>query len=146
MNVDPRVQQARELLAGTIRADHESEEARSTIHGLLALVDELQRWKADAADSMMGLQDLGRVLDVPLGQRITGAAGVEAATHLRDRAMAAEDECDQLRATVERVQALADAYDESWSPAGPWRGTDGMSEALTAILNGDPIRSDPTGD
>lgn len=132
MNDDPRVQRARELLAGTIRADHESEEARSTIRDLLDVVGELQQWKSEAADVMIGLQDLGKALDVPFGKRITGEAGVEAATKLRERAEAAEAERDRLQAAVERVTEMC--RDTGNSSTGP---TYALCADVMAALNGE---------
>lgn len=53
--------------------------------------DRLQQWKDEAAPVLIGLQDLGKALGVPLGKRITGELAAEQARTLkaaRDRAVA----------------------------------------------------------
>ena len=78
---------------------------------LLAEVDRLTRWKAEALPVMTGLQELGKALGLTLGESITGASAVDAAHALRARAEAAEQ-------AVERVRELA----EYWSVSGnSWR-------------------------
>lgn len=59
--------------------------------------DRLAQWKAEALLVMDGLQELGKALALPLGERITGPAAVEAA--------------QRLRAQVAAVTALADSQD-----------------------------------
>lgn len=104
----------------------------------LAEVAKLRQWKAEASPVILGLQDLGKALGVRLGTRITGEAAAEQARALKaerdhakealalaekDRqtyhrdALAAVKERDELRATVERVRALADG----WSKANSWK-------------------------
>ena len=74
---------------------------------LLAEVDRLTRWKAEALPVMTGLQELGKALGLTLGESITGPSAVDAAHALRARAEA-----------VERVRELA----EYWSVSGnSWR-------------------------
>lgn len=46
-------------------------------------LDRLRRWKAEALEVITGLQELGKVLGVPLGKRITGPAAIEAAEALQ---------------------------------------------------------------
>lgn len=49
---------------------------------------ELQRlraWKREAVELFDGLQDLGRVLDLPLGTLVTGPTAVAAARRLREK-------------------------------------------------------------
>lgn len=53
------------------------------IPDLLAEVERLQRWKAEALPVMDGLQDLGKALGLPLGERITGPAAIEAVERLK---------------------------------------------------------------
>ena len=78
---------------------------------LLAEVDRLTRWKAEALPVMTGLQELGKALGLTLGESITGPSAVDAAHALRARAEAAEQ-------AVERVRELA----EYWSVSGnSWR-------------------------
>ena len=50
---------------------------------LLAEVDRLNRWKAEATSVIMGLQDLGRALELPLGENITGPAALAEVDRLR---------------------------------------------------------------
>ena len=67
-------------------------------------LDELQRlrrWKAEATPVILGLQDLGRALDVPLGRSITAEIALQRAEQLRT-------ERDDALAALRRVQALAD--------------------------------------
>lgn len=71
--------------------------------GLLAEVERLTRWKAEALPVMDGLQDLGQALGLPLGERITGPIALLEAVSLRI-------ERDELAATVARVEALADRW------------------------------------
>lgn len=56
----------------------------------LAEVDRLRRWKAEAIPVIMGLQDLGRALDLRLGENITGPAALAAVNRLRDQVAAVE--------------------------------------------------------
>ena len=57
--------------------------AREDVPVLLAEVKELTRWKAEALEVIDGLQELGRALGLPLGERVTGPAALEKATTLR---------------------------------------------------------------
>lgn len=59
---------------------------------LTAERDELRRWKEEALPVLSGLQNLGRALDVPLGERITGNVAAKRA--------------EELAASVARVEAL----------------------------------------
>lgn len=59
---------------------------------LAAERDELRRWKEEALPVLSGLQNLGRALDVPLGERITGNVAAKRA--------------EELAARVARVEAL----------------------------------------
>ena len=52
--------------------------------------DQLARWKAEALPVIFGLQDLGRALDLPLGEGVTGPAALTAVRNLLDRLAAAE--------------------------------------------------------
>lgn len=63
-------------------------------------VERLRRWKGEAAEVLIGLQDLGRELNVPSGRRITGEGASEAARTI-------VGERDRLAATVERVRELS---------------------------------------
>lgn len=44
----------------------------------------LRRWKAEASEVMLGLQDLGRALGIPPGQRITGPLALEHVERLKE--------------------------------------------------------------
>ena len=64
---------------------------------LLAEVDRLTRWKTEMITVLHGLQDLGKVLGLPLGEQITGETAAEAAHALRARAEAAEQAVQRVR-------------------------------------------------
>lgn len=49
---------------------------------LKAEVAQLRRWKTEASEVILGLQDLGRALGIPPGVRITGPVGTDAARSL----------------------------------------------------------------
>ena len=66
---------------------------------LLAEVDRLTRWKAEALPVMTGLQELGKALGLTLGESITGPSAVDAAHALRVRAEAAEQAVQRTPAT-----------------------------------------------
>ena len=59
--------------------------------GLVAEVERLRRWKAEALPVMDGLQELGEALDLPLGTRITGAEAVAAVKALVADEISPED-------------------------------------------------------
>lgn len=61
--------------------------------------DRLAHWKAEALPVLDGLQEIGKALNLPLGQRITGPQALKAI-----EALLAER--DRLAAAVERVRAL----------------------------------------
>ncbi len=71
-------------------------EAERRAEAAEAQVADLQRWKDEALPVMDGLQELGRALNLPLGERVTGERALEAV--------------QALVAQVARVQALLDAY------------------------------------
>lgn len=52
---------------------------------LIAEVRRLRQWKADALPVLDGLRELGRALDLPIGQRITGPAALKAVERLREQ-------------------------------------------------------------
>lgn len=47
-------------------------------------VDHLRRWKSEASEVMMGLQDLGRALGIPPGERITGPLALKYVERLKE--------------------------------------------------------------
>lgn len=61
-----------------------------------AEVASLARWKEEAMPVMDGLQELGKALRIPLGQRITGPAALEAVQKLRDAAQGFLDAYDDV--------------------------------------------------
>lgn len=77
-------------------------EAVADMDRLREEVERLRRWKTEASEVILGLQDLGNALGVPLGRRITGTLATEIAGELRVRTEKAE-------AKVTRVEALRDA-------------------------------------
>lgn len=80
---------------------------------LLAEVDRLTRWQTEATEVMRGLQDLGKALSLPLGERITGSAAVVAAAALRYRIaalnVALQDEREAHGAAIARAEAAEQA-------------------------------------
>ena len=70
--------------------------SESEIIRLREEVEKLRRWKLEASEVIMGLQDLGRALGLPLGERITGEVAAAKATELRRRAESAEQELEVL--------------------------------------------------
>lgn len=72
---------------------------------MLAEVRRLNRWQAEALPVMAGLQDLGGALGLPLGERITGPAAVEAV--------------ERLTRKLDRVRALTESTESpGWVRAG----------------------------
>lgn len=63
---------------------------RNALPELLIDLRSLTRWKSEAMQVGDGLQELGKVLDLRLGERITGSAALNAASGLLQRAEAAE--------------------------------------------------------
>lgn len=55
-----------------------------------AELTQLRRWKQEATEVILGLQDLGRALGLPLGEQITGRVATETAKQLTDRIQAVE--------------------------------------------------------
>lgn len=90
---------------------------------LRAEVERLRQWKSEASEVLIGLQDVGKALRLPLGFRITGEDAAEAARRLvadrdakRDahgRAIVQMSElicrAEAAEAVVARVKALAEA-------------------------------------
>ena len=68
-------------------------------------VARLRRWEDEALPVMAGLQDLGRVLGLRLGTRITGEAAADAARALVARA-------DDAEAKVRAVEGMCDKSDD----------------------------------
>lgn len=68
-----------------------------TVLWLIREVGRLTRWKSEALPVLDGLQELGKALGLPLGERITGPAALEAVERLTARAEAAEVEVGRLR-------------------------------------------------
>lgn len=67
-------------------------ELETDVQSARAEVASLARWKEEAMPVMDGLQELGKALRIPLGQRITGPAALEAVQQLRDAAQAMVDD------------------------------------------------------
>lgn len=59
--------------------------ARTDVPALVAEVRRLRRWKAEALPILDGLQELGHALDLPIGERITGPAALDAVERLREQ-------------------------------------------------------------
>lgn len=59
-------------------------------------IERLTRWKAEALPVLDGLQELGKALGLPLGERITGPAALAAVEALKLRATDAEANARQV--------------------------------------------------
>jgi hypothetical protein len=97
---------------------HEGMTAPDERAELVAEIERLRGWKAEALPVLAGLQEVGRALGVPLGRQITARATVNAALDLRN-------ERDEAIAVLAPVAALADE----------WRKyhDDGLPNAYTLI-------------
>lgn len=126
--------------------------------------DRLRQWKDEALPVLSGLQELGKVLGVPLGGSITGDLAAQAAADLvaeRDRLTRAvttldrtSDELagnvntlkvdnDRLRATVQRVEALCSNAEKSQATR---IGRDFNGNPFPAILHVEHVRAALAGD
>ena len=76
----------------------------SDVPELLAEIERLNRWQAEALPVMDGLQELGSALGLPLGERITGPAAVDAVEKLREN----------LTEIHEWAGQLADHLQDGW--------------------------------
>lgn len=73
---------------------------------LLAEVDRLTRWQTEATEVLRGLQDLGKALDLPLGEQITGQSACVAAVAPHDRTEAAEQAVQRVRELHAPMQTI----------------------------------------
>lgn len=77
------------------RAAEAAEAGRQEVFVTLGAVaherDRLQRWKDEAIPVLIGLQDLGKALDLPIGTRITGPEAVKAVTAMREELQRTRD-------------------------------------------------------
>ena len=80
--------------------------AREDVPWLVSEVERLERWKAEALEVISGLQELGKALGLRPGVQITGPAALAEVERLTA-------ERDALAAQVARVEALADAADDT---------------------------------
>jgi hypothetical protein len=83
--------------------------ARTDIELLLEENARLRRWKAEALPVIAGLQDLGRALDLPIGERITAPAAAEAAQSLRATVQQLSGANDDLREVIADRKAKQEA-------------------------------------
>ena len=91
-------------------------------------VERLRQWKAEALPVLDGLQEVGRALGTPLGQRITGRESVDLALDLRNRAEGA----DRVHALVDSTTAL---HSEMPEPHGAFtRGYEAAMRDVRRIL------------
>jgi len=87
-------------------------------------VDQLRRWKAEAMEVMSGLEDLGKALELPLGESITGTVAAGRVARLKEalealgrerntwaRQMA--DLRDEMETAAERARQDADNANET---------------------------------
>ncbi len=82
------------------------EHAREDVPWLVEQVESLERWKFEACEVMSGLRELGKALGLRPGVQITGPAALAEVARLTA-------ERDALAAKVARVEALADAADDT---------------------------------
>ena len=80
--------------------------AREDVPWLVDQVESLERWKFEAIEVMSGLRELGKALGLRPGVQITGPAALAEVARLTA-------ERDALAAQVARVEALADAADDT---------------------------------
>ena len=97
---------------------------------LLAEVDRLTRWKTEMITVLHGLQDLGKVLGLPLGEQITGETAAEAAHALRARAEAAEQAVQRVREFAEQGREFADRTMDDAAAHWARSAADGIIRAL----------------
>ena len=98
---------------------------------LLAEVDRLTRWKTEMMITVLhGLQDLGKVLGLPLGEQITGETAAEAAHALRARAEAAEQAVQRVREFAEQGREFADRTMDDAAAHWARSAADGIIRAL----------------
>ncbi len=81
-------------------------QAPAAVLWLIREVERLTRWKAEALPVIGGLQELGSALGLPLGERITGPAALEAVERLTARATKAETEVERLRGLQEMLDGI----------------------------------------
>lgn len=118
--------------------------APSDIAALLAEVERLARWKAEATPLFEGLQDLGRALQVPLGAVVTGPEAIVAADRLRARAEAAESALERVRVLPQEWRSATCVTDGA--PCSFHRHAEGYAADLVAALDGaHPTPSDGSG-
>jgi len=115
--------------AAAVRGDERDAEAPDGVDGhpcvrveaylaLKAERDDLRRWKAEAAEVILGLQDLGRALGIPLGERITGPKAAEIARALEAERDDLRKRLDEVREVhVKRVVRVPtfDEFDSPWA-------------------------------
>lgn len=75
-------------------------------------LERLRRWKEEASEVLIGMQDLGKALGLPLGTRITGTLAADTAECLKA-------ERDEAHAAIDRVQSLH-SQDTSLLLPGEW--------------------------
>lgn len=96
-----------------------------------AVIDRLNRWKAEALPVLDGLQGLGKALDLPLGTQTTGTEAL-----LSVRALI--DDRDSLRETLASLRGLVSEHRRTVTPA-PYTTERALIERLTSLIP-------PTGD
>lgn len=81
-------------------------------HTMAVDVEHLRRWKEEATEVLIGMQELGKALGLPLGTRITGTLAAETAERLKA-------ERDEAHAALDRVRRLH-SQDTSLLLPGEW--------------------------
>lgn len=113
------------------------EHAQQAANDAIGERDRLQRWKDEALPVLEGLQELGKALDLPLGERITGPAALDAVNDLiADRDSWRDQASDRLRDWDDLRQRVEDALAEPRNVYALPSGTAVDVEAIRAALGG----------
>lgn len=115
----------------------------TTVLWLIREVERLTRWKSEALPVLDGLQELGKALGLPLGERITGPAALAAVEALKLRVTFATLRADKAEATIERVRAAlanhpraCEAHPEDDPISCGWKRA--VLDVQTALDGGEP--------
>jgi hypothetical protein len=110
------------------------------VAGMVTERDRLRQWKQEALPVLDGLQELGRALDLPLGERITGTRAVKAAEAMR----AERDRAAEMRARIEALVPVFEAkYGVHSSPVTLLRAA--LADPDTAAPGPEPATGAPRG-
>ena len=106
-------------------------------------IERLTRWKSEAPPVLDGLQELGKALGLPLGERIAGPAALVAVEALKLRVTFATLRADKAEATIQRVRAAlanhpraCEAHPEDDPISCGWKRA--VLDVQTALDGGEP--------